>query len=253
MLARKHIRLWNAAQALQRGDAQLARQQAKLAIEADPDTALGYVATAQAWLYSGDIGAASEAARTAERAMPAHPLPHLVLGVLARQAGDVAVAREEFAYEANSLQDLQQWSWEAFAPFAMPPTQLALGGGLDLGFVRGFTLPEHAMRWTSAQSELRLSAGPGVRVLRLELASGRPAGQPQPRVLVRWNGQVLADLSVAPEWTWYELRLPAPAAGQATTALVSLHSDTFRPRDFDHASADGRTLGVMMRHAEVVP
>ena len=33
--------------------------------------------------------------------------------------------------------------------------------------------------------------------------------------------------------------------------LVTLRSDTFRPRDLDRASPDGRALGVMVERAKV--
>jgi 4-amino-4-deoxy-L-arabinose transferase-like glycosyltransferase len=251
MLVRKHSALWLAQQVLDRQDAVRARELAKQAIEADPETALGYVATARAWMLEGDATSALAALAAAEQALPAHPQAHILHGAVLRASGDLEAARAELAYEANSLQDLQRWSWDALLPAVAAPVQLTVGDGLDLGFVRGFYLAESGMRWSSGEAAVRLSIPPGAHALQLELASGRPAGMPPPVVSVEVAGRTLERVAVAPGWASY--RIDLPGSSQQDELTVTLRSDTFRPRDLDRASPDGRALGVMVRRIEVVP
>jgi hypothetical protein len=191
----------------------------------------------------GDSQGALAALRAAINALPAHPQPHLLLGDLLRTGGQPEAAREELAFAGDSLQDLQAWSWERFA--TPPPGELDVGGGLDLGVVRGmYGADEGGWRWTREVALLRLAA-PG-DALRLRLASGRPTGAPQPTLLVQANGATIATLRPSPEWQTYDVPLPA---GHASPLTVELRADTFRPRDYDRASGDDRELGVMLDSA----
>jgi 4-amino-4-deoxy-L-arabinose transferase-like glycosyltransferase len=244
-LAAKHIHLARAESALAAGAPARAQQQAQAALARDERSALARVALARVALARGDEAAAEATLREAIGAMPAHPLPHLLLGDLLRASGRPDAARDELAFETASLQDLQAWSWQRFA--TPPPGELDVGGGLDLGFVRGMHPAEEVgWRWTTGEAQLRLAAPGGT--LRLRLASGRPAGAPQPTLLVRADGATLATLRPSPEWQTYELALPG---GYASPLTVELRVDTFRPRDYDRASGDDRALGVMLDSAAV--
>jgi 4-amino-4-deoxy-L-arabinose transferase-like glycosyltransferase len=248
-LGGKHLALAAAERSLAQGDAPGAETAAARALAADEGSALARVALARAALLRGDAPAAEAQLRAAIAAIPQHPHAHLLLGDLLRQRGDLDAAREELSFESGSLQDLQGWAWERFA--SPPPAALALGDGLDLGFLRGFHAVaegEQGYRWTRGSAALRLSAPAGGGDLLLRLASGRPDGAAtELQVLV--NGQPLATLSVAAEWQEYRLPLPSGAAGALT---IELRSATFAPRSFDRASPDGRQLGVMVGGAQVV-
>ena len=243
-LAAKHARLALAERALAAGDAAAASAQAEAALALDDRSALARVALARAALLRGDTNGAQISLQAAIRAMPAHPQPHLLLGDLVRASDDLASARAQLAFEGKSLQDLQTWAWERFTTPA--PAQLDIGGGLDLGFVRGvYAAEKDGWRWTKRDASIRLAA-PG-STLRLRLASGRPAGAPQPTLVVRLDGATLATLRLAPEWQTYDVSLPP---GHAPLLTLDLHADTFRPRDYNPASGDDRALGVMLDSAE---
>jgi len=248
-LGAKHWQLARAEAALARADEPAARAAATAALARDDRSALARVALARADLLRADVAAALRALDAAIVAIPFHPHAHLLRGDLLRLTGDADAAREELGvFEAGSLQDLQRWSWERFV--SPPPARLDLGDGLDLGFVAGFHFVregEAGHRWTTGASRLRLSRPEGGGELNLRLASGRPDGVPTP-VEVLVDGAPAGRLEVAPGWQEYRLPLPAAGGGEA---IVELRSPTFRPRQFDWASPDGRALGVMVDWAAV--
>lgn len=243
----KHWHLARAEAALGRPDPAAARARAEAALGRDPGSALARVALARAALAEGDDAAALALLDAAARAIPDHPLAHALRGDVRRAAGDLAGARPDLAYEAATQQDLQAWGWAGFTTPA--PARLDLGGGLDLGFIRGFHLAREAdegARWTRGAAALRLASPPGASQLVLRLASGRPAGAAV-EVEVLIDGAAAGSYAVGPGWQ--ELALPLTGAGPET--LVELRSPTFRPRDLDQASPDGRQLGVRVDWAEV--
>jgi hypothetical protein len=246
----KHWDLARAEAALGRGDAAAARQAAGAALALDDGSVLARVALARADLLAGDEAAARAQLDAAIKALPAHPYAHLLRGDLLRRAGDAA-ARAELAYEDSSLEDLQGWAWARFT--SDPPARLDLGGGLDLGFVRGFNgvaTGEKGFRWTSGDAELRLTAAPGATALRLRAASGRPDGSPI-EVRVSIAGRDAGTLLIGAASGAYDLALPVRSAS-AQVVVVRLRSATFTPRDYDRASPDGRRLGVRVAEAEAV-
>jgi 4-amino-4-deoxy-L-arabinose transferase-like glycosyltransferase len=249
MLAWKHARLWQAERALARGDGAAAQAAARAALGWDGESALARVALARAALLGGDQAAARAALDAAIAVLPAHPYAHLLRGALLRQQGQPDAARPELTYETASLEDLQRWAWQAFAPLAPPPALLDVGGGLDLGYVRGFAAPEAGgFRWSSATAELMLAAPGGPARLELRLASGRPPGAPPPTVIVLLDGRELGRIQPAQDWRTYSLPMTAPPG----PVVLRLRSTTFRPRDYDRASPDNRALGVMVDQVQVV-
>jgi 4-amino-4-deoxy-L-arabinose transferase-like glycosyltransferase len=252
MLARKHIELWQADRALDRGDAASAAAAAGAALGLDGDSALARVAQARAALAQGERAGAIAALDDAIGVLKAHPYAHLLRGAILREQGDRAGAAAEFAYERNSLEDLQRWSWHAFGPFAPVPNTLDIGTG-DLGFVQGFWLPEDGMRWTRAEAQAQLTAPPaGGARLELQLNAGRPAGAPPPPVSILVNGRMIARLAPSNEWREYSVDLPTALIPPDRRLIVTVHSDTFRPHDYDRTNPDDRDLGVMVRSIEVV-
>jgi hypothetical protein len=254
MLARKHVQLWRAERALAGGDGARAQALAQAALALDPDSALAWVVLARADLAGGDQPAALGALDQAIAALPAHPHAHLLRGALLREQGDLAAARVELGYERASLEDLQDWSWRTFAPFAAPLSAVDVGGGLDLGYVRGFW-PVDApggSRWSRSEAEIALAAPPGAGArLELRLDGGRPAGAPAPLVRVSIGGREIGQLLAEPGRHSYGFAIPAELIPDNRRLVVAIRSATFRPRDFDRISSDNRALGVMVERVEV--
>ncbi|MBK9715316.1 MAG: glycosyltransferase family 39 protein [Kouleothrix sp.] len=253
MLARKHVSLWQADRALDAGDAAGAGAGAQAALRLDPESALARVAQARAELARGQTQPALAALAAAIEALPAHPHAHLLRGAILRGQGDFAAARAELAYERASLEDLQGWAWRAFEQLGAAPRAVDVGGGLDLGYVRGFYLAETAgFRWSTAESSVLLAAPAGVGArLELRLNGGRPAGAAAPQVAVLVGGREVGRAAPASEWRAYGFAIPPELISADRRVLVTLRSDTFRPRDLDRASPDGRAPGVMVGRAEV--
>jgi hypothetical protein len=248
----KHLHLARAERALARGDAALAQAAARAALQHDEGSALARVALARAALLAGDA-AAETTLRSAIATIPAHPQAHLLLGDLLRQRGDDAAARDELAYERTSLQDLQSWSWQRFT--TQPQAALDIGGGLDLGFIKGFHLSEaNGWRWSQSVSQVRLATDQAPTMLQLRLASGRPADAPPSLLEVLVDGESLGRFQILPNWRDYSvpLALSAEEVGADGAVMVELRSDTFTPREFDRASPDGRALGVMVDRIQII-
>jgi hypothetical protein len=249
MLAWKHARLWQAERALAGGDAPAARSAAQAALVWDADSALARVTLARAALLEGDRRAALNTVDAAIAALRAHPYAHLLRGAILREQGDDQEARKELVFESNSLEDLQDWAWRAFAQVAPASAAADVGGGLDLGFVRGFSLPENGVfRWSGAVSQIQLLAPSVAARLDLRLASGRPPGAPPATLIVSADGREIGRILPAGGWRTYSLPLARPAG----PFVVTLSGDTFRPRDYDRTSPDDRALGVMVSHVEII-
>jgi len=254
MLARKHLQLWQAQRALDGGDPAGARAAAESALALDPESALAQVALARAALAQGDRAGALAALDQAIAALRAHPYAHLLRGAILRDQGDLSGAQAEFAgYEQASLEDLQDWSWQVFAPFAVPPSAVDIGGGLDLGYLRGFWPAEPGGgRWSQRDAEIALGTPPGRDArLELKLNSGRPAGASAPRVRIYVGGHEIGQLVAEPGWHSYSFAVPAEFIPETRRIVVAVRSATFRPRDFDRASPDNRALGVLVGRIEI--
>ena len=253
LLARKHIQLWQAQRALDGGDPAGARWAANAALALDPESALAQVMLARAALAQGDQVGALGALDRAIAALPTHPYAHLLRGAILRDQGDLAGARAEFRYEQASLEDLQNWSWQAFAPFAVLPAGVDVGGALDLGYLRGFW-PAVASdsRWSKAEAELVLGVPQaGSARVELKLNGDRSAAAAPARVSIRAGDRELGQLVVAPGWHSYSFAIPVELIPTTRRLIITLRSDTFRPRDFDRTSPDNRALGVLVGRVEI--
>jgi len=249
-LGAKHYHLWQAERALAAGDAARAEAEGRAAAALDETSALAHVALARAALLRSDHSAALADLQGAISRNKAHPYAHLLLGDLLRSTGQQTTARPELAYESRSLEDLQSWSWDRM--ITPPAARLAIGDGLDLGFVAGmYPAEQGGWRWTQGRSRLRLHASTGGTTLRLRLASGRPAAAPPLHVRVLVAGRTLGTLTISQGWTIYDLPLPAATSGDDQE--VVLIADTLTPRDYERSSPDGRALGVMIDWAEIGP
>lgn len=244
-LANKHFHLARAEAALSRGDADSAERATEAALEWDSDSALAQVALARAALARGENQTALAYLNAAIKLLPAHPYAHLLRGDLLRLQGETKAARQDLDYESSALEDLQTWAWERM--ISPPPSELNLGDGLDLGFIRGFhqlATEETGFRWSQGTAYVRLHAAAGAQQIQIRAASGRPDGSRTP-LWVRLNGQVVGTIMLSAEGDTYRLNLPQPISNPGEVVIM-LESHTFHPRDYDRASGDGRRLGVQI-------
>ena len=249
-LAQKHYWLWQANQALAAGQPDRAAAAAQAALQHDPDSVLARVAEARAALLGHDYDGALQILNQAIDMLPNHPQARVLRGAVLRAQGRLDDARADLAFETASLQDLQSWAWSVFAPARQLHAVVDVGKGLDLGYVLDFGQPERdGFRWSSANSAVLLDVPPGASRVALRMAPGRPAGAPMPIVTVLANGQEIGQVTLTGSWRTYTMPLPSSVS---SPLVLTLQSDTFRPRDYDRASPDNRTLGVMVSRVEVM-
>ena len=253
-VAAKRVHLALGEAALERGDWAGAAGQAQAALSAYPESAEARVLLARALRAQGQEAEAESVLRQAIAYRSGHPHPHLLLGDLLRQQGRIAEALPELAYERNSLEDLQSWAWQIFSTPA--PDILDMGTGLELGYIRGWHLPEHtgegvSFRWSDEQATFCLARSAACPVrLHLRLAAGRPEGLPPPQVEVWLDGRILGRLTVEDGWRGYNVEVPA--ASPDAVLCFELRSSTFRPHDYDPHLDDNRALGVMVERLELL-
>jgi len=243
--------------ALARGDVPGAEAHARAALNVYGESSEARVLLAQALWRQEHRAEAVAALRQAIDYRSGHPHPHLLLGDMLRAQGLPEKARPELAYERNSLQDLQGWLWDR--TYTPVPTTLDLGAGLELGYLRGWPLPETAadgttFRWSDDRAVFRLAAtgtwastprpGPAPLRLTLRMAAGRPDGLPLPQVEVWLDGARLGQFTV--ENGWHTYTLETPAVPPSSILLFELRSTTFRPHAYDPRLDDNRALGVMV-------
>ncbi|HMP43059.1 MAG TPA: glycosyltransferase family 39 protein, partial [Roseiflexaceae bacterium] len=197
-LANKHVALWRGEAALTTGALQQAEHHAAQALVFDPQSAWAYTISARAALLAGDPARA--AATIAFGDVYDHPYAHVLRGIARRELGDLEGARADLAYETASREALQQRLWGEMPAYGMPPAALAIGDGLDLGFVRGFHPADQAYRWSGSEAQIRLALPPDATRLVIRLAAQRPAGVAPPQVGIAINGQPAAQLR--PDNTW---------------------------------------------------
>lgn len=173
----------------------------------------------------------------------------LVRGSIAREAGDFKSARAIWDERDFKLRNPLDDAWQWLRP--PPLARVDVGGGLDIGYVRGFSVAEReadgrGFRWTGARAEARLAAPPtGASGIVLRVKSYRPSGGPIPPLRVTVNGVYAGE--VHPGATWETFTLPLTVAGDQTLD-VELRSDTFVP-----GFADQRVLGCMVETIAVRP
>lgn len=135
--------------------------------------------------------------------------------------------------------DRTDWMWSrALAP---PPSQLVLGTGMDVGFIKGFSRPERDgtrwFRWTRGNASAVLSAPLGRSRIIVAMAAYRPAGWPPVRVRLFANGAAIWEGQVG--WPWQDVM--AEVETVSSPIYLSIVSDTFVP-----GFGDKRELGVMV-------
>ncbi len=266
-IAVKRVRLVLGEWALARGNVADAAAQARAALAVYGESSEARVLLAQALWQEEHRDEALAVLRQAIDYRSGHPHPHLLLGDLLRAQGRVWESLPELAYERNSLEDLQAWMWDRV--HTRVPPAMELDSGLDLGFVRGWHLPEHTgdgttFRWSDDRVAFRLIATSGVpsgspspyaeyapQVLWLRLAAGRPEGVPLPQVEVWLQGRRLGRFTVENGWRDYTLEIGKFRPG--SILVFELRSTTYRPHAYNPYLDDNRALGVMVHAVGVRP
>lgn len=248
-LGRKHWHLAQAELALIWGNPVAAWQAADTALSIDEDSALARITLARIAAAAGNLLAAGELLDAAILALPDHAQSHVLRGDLRRALGDSQGAQADLASERATRQDLQHWLWtRAVTP---APTRLDLGGGLDLGFVRGVhavAADENGIRWTTGHAQVRLAVLKDANELRLRIASGRPPAADPVTIALSADGIALGEFTVGSAWQELRVALERPPGA---LVVIELRTPTFTPRDIDPASPDGRRLGVQLDWIEL--
>lgn len=180
---------------------------------------------------------------------------NVVRGAIARAAGDRELAATYFEdAEFRAGEDIQALTLQWLRPPAT--NDLALGDGLDFGYVLGFSpgeqMPDGAFtyRWLQGDGRVVLPLEKPLRAgdaLELRMAGG-PDGPTPLDVTV---GGVRTALAVTTgQWRVYRVMVPAELAGQGRVE-VQLHAPTFIPAHDDPASTDTRPLSLMLSAVRV--
>jgi hypothetical protein len=107
-------------------------------------------------------------------------------------------------------------------------------------------------RWSKAEAEIVLGVPQGASArLELKLNGDRPAAAPPAHVSISIADRELGQLVAAPGWHSYSFAIPAELIPATRRLMITLRSDTFRPRDFDRSSPDNRALGVLVGRVEI--
>jgi 4-amino-4-deoxy-L-arabinose transferase-like glycosyltransferase len=236
-------------------EAAAAAYERALVVEKTPDVflALGDVRRQQ-----GDIAAADSAYRSAVRRKPLYIAATARLGDLWRAQGDAAQARDYFAGIHADEQRVIDWSWRNLEP--PPAEQIAVGDGLDAGYVQHVYPAEEQQgtlaRWTDGQGRVRLvlpatppRAPPQHLLVELRMAAPHPGSAGVPVQVC--SAGMCQPLTLARTWRRVALLLPAAPAEQGSstiTQVLTVRSPTFSVPD---AHGDERRLGVLLDHVRV--
>ncbi len=227
------------------------------------------LATARRLALSGNLEAASQIVAAQDRSFVETRILGLQLGVLsshrenlptdpkgmsdldAMAIGDLwrYFERWELAEKfltASQVSSSERTDWMWGRSLSPPQSQLDIGSGLDIGFIKGFQRPEwdgqQWFRWTTRKAEVRLSAGANSSRIIVKMAGYRPPGWPPVRTQLIVDGTTVWEGEVA--WPWKEVSIYT--AGTPGTVDLAIMSDTFVP-----GFHDKRELGVMVSQIRV--
>jgi tetratricopeptide (TPR) repeat protein len=231
------------------GDYSGAEASFRAALDAQPRFVDAQVSLALALAGQGRL---DEAAATLERNSSRRT--ELVYGVVARAQGDIETARTLLTrIEAIAGEDVQHWSLIWLRP--EPARAVALGDGLDIGYIEGFSAGERdatgSFRWLEGDGRVVLPLDaplePGA-VVALRLTGGRDGTTP---LDVRIGDGPVARLDVrGGQWRMYRVPVPAELHG-ATRVEIELSAPTFVPAREQPGSGDARALSLMVSEVAV--
>lgn len=250
--------------ALERGDLVTAQ---RLHDRANARMSLDCLALLQARIL--DRSGQPDAALALLQSMKRRPERFLLEGDIYRRLGDTTRAVGAFVAPESESANFTTWAWLHLIP--PPTTRIDLGNGLDWGYIDGFYGREGVaeqpdnLRWTSTQARLRFpGAGTGAaQVLRLRVASPRPADMPAPTLTITRPAACLPDTDscqqhvsepISADWQVIEIALEPTPAGE--DVVISLQSPIFVPgpgelKERQQAREKLRLLGVQIDWAEL--
>jgi tetratricopeptide (TPR) repeat protein len=227
--------------ALNTGDTTAALKQYRQANVADPGSADVWLAIGRVYQRLDEPQQALAAYENAFAQMPSYVTVNLMRGDALRRLGRLAEARQAFEGFYNDPQHMLDWAWTQLDPPL--PEHIAVGDGLDFGFVAGMYPAEmqqpRQVRWTQQRAAMRLGGSTAGARIGLVLAAPRPDRERVP-VQICVNA-ACQNLMLDAQWRRY--RLTAVAAQQYH---VTITAPTFRPRQFDSHAKDERQLGVLV-------
>lgn len=231
---------YRAAEALlKEGEVQQAIAQYRLANASLPDTRYGLAA---ALLQEGQIQPALQ--QLVSNEPPDRFEPFIIKGEAARLSGDMAQAQTFFNARTVKVagDEALEWAWDHLNP--RPVDNLAIGSGLDIGYIRGFYAPETsaqgaAFRWTGEEAQVRGIAGGGT--LYITWSGWRPSGLSNAQVTVSAepSSGAAATFTLSNADTWVVQDLGGVGAGQAQATSFRIETN-----GFVGGGNDQRLLGV---------
>jgi hypothetical protein len=138
--------------------------------------------------------------------------------------------------------------WNSFVP--SPITNIDVGSGGDIPYIRGFYKPDHApdfdYRWSEGRATIRIPVPQGQSFDTINMRMSAPGIGPPEAMPVRISvsgGSTMA-LEVPAGWADYRLQLPKGAGTGGKTLVLELESPRRSPRLLQPGSNDPRDLGV---------
>jgi hypothetical protein len=218
-------------------------------LAAQPEFVDGRTELARIYLDLGryDDGWATLADRPTHRA-------DVIRAALARAQHEDNVARSYFEdAEQRAGENVQKLTLAWLNP--APTSSLALGNGLDFGYLDGFSFGEDlppqpdgavvSYRWLQGNGVIALPLPTPLRagsVLSLRITGVTPGVTP---LTVDVGGAQMSIPVASGQWRTYQLAVPASLAGQSRIEL-RLHAPTFIPLQLNPQSTDARQLSLMI-------
>jgi len=179
----------------------------------------------------------------------------LVVGALLRETGDLTQAASILTYiETVAGEDIQRWALDWLRP--SPVEILAVGSGLDMGYLTGFSPAEQdatgGFRWLEGRGVLVLPLAEPLRddaVLLLSMTGGE-AEATTPLTVRIGDGAAWRVPVVRGEWRRYHLLVPSERVTDQRI-VIELSAPTFVPVRLDPASNDARALSLRLSRVQV--
>lgn len=179
----------------------------------------------------------------------------LVFGALLREIGIPAQAAPILTYiETTAGEAIQQWALRWLRP---PPVEiLAVGNGLDMGYLTGFSPAEQnatgGFRWLEGRGMIVLPLEESLRddaVIILSMTGGE-AEATTPLTVRIGNGATWTVPVVRGQWRRYHLLAPSGSV-EERRIVIELRAPTFVPARLDPASNDARALSLRLSRVQV--
>jgi 4-amino-4-deoxy-L-arabinose transferase-like glycosyltransferase len=244
---------WAQQEPYREAEALLGKGQARAAIEAYKRANLEVADTryglAAALLQTGDAQGALAQLTSSEP--PDRFEPAIIQGDAARRSGNLTAAKAFFNQRVVKLAGdaALEWAWDHLSPPAV--VTIDIGSGLDIGYVRGFDIPEVdsagvPFRWSAGDAQVRGLASKSAVTVRVTASGWRVPAQARATISIhathvdQWT--VLEPNRVALKNLpgWETLELPVAGVSQSAIAVSMNLNDNM----FVAGGSDPRLLGI---------